>query len=36
MRLTLEQQSAIRFTLAETCGDAANVWLFGSLVIIKS
>jgi predicted nucleotidyltransferase len=32
MRLTAEQQSAIRSTVAETFGDAASVWLFGSRV----
>jgi len=32
MRLTPGQQSAIRSAVAETFGDAANVWLFGSRV----
>jgi predicted nucleotidyltransferase len=32
MRLTPDQQSAIRTTVAETFGDEASVWLFGSRV----
>ncbi len=32
MRLTLDQQAAIRSAVAETFGDAARVWLFGSRV----
>ncbi len=32
MRLTTDQQSAIRSAVAETFGDAAHVWLFGSRV----
>ncbi|CAK0754843.1 NTP_transf_2 domain-containing protein [Gammaproteobacteria bacterium] len=32
MRLTEIQQAAIRSTVAETFGDGANVWLFGSRV----
>ena len=29
MRLTPDQQSAIRTTVAETFGDEASIWLFG-------
>ena len=32
MRLTLDQQSAIRTTVAETFGDEASIWLFCSRV----
>lgn len=32
MRLTLQQQTAIRTTVAETFGEGANIWLFGSRV----
>ena len=32
MRLTPDQQAAIRSAVAETFGDAARVWLFGSRV----
>ena len=32
MRLTPAQQSAIRTTVAETFGDEARIWLFGSRV----
>jgi predicted nucleotidyltransferase len=32
MRLTPDQQSAIRSAVAETFGEAARVWLFGSRV----
>ncbi len=32
MRLTPQQQSAIRTTATETFGEEANVWLFGSRV----
>jgi len=32
MRLTPQQQSAIRATATETFGEEANVWLFGSRV----
>ncbi|RIZ71805.1 MAG: nucleotidyltransferase domain-containing protein [Methylococcales bacterium] len=32
MRLTPQQQTAIRTTVAETFGYDANVWLFGSRV----
>lgn len=32
MRLTPDQQSVIRSAVAETFGDAAGVWLFGSRV----
>ena len=32
MRLTPEQLSAIRMTAAETFGDTASIWLFGSRV----
>ena len=32
MRLTPDQQSAIRTTVAETFGDEASIWLFGSRV----
>ena len=29
---TLDQQTAIRTTVAETFGEEANIWLFGSRV----
>ena len=32
MRLTPDQQSAIRTTVAENFGDEASIWLFGSRV----
>jgi predicted nucleotidyltransferase len=32
MRLSPDQQSAIRTTVAETFGDEASIWLFGSRV----
>jgi predicted nucleotidyltransferase len=32
MRLTPQQQSAIRTAVAETFGEDANIWLFGSRV----
>ncbi len=32
MRLTRDQQSAIRSAVAETFGEAAGVWLFGSRI----
>jgi predicted nucleotidyltransferase len=32
MRLTSDQQFAIRTTVAETFGDEASIWLFGSRV----
>jgi len=32
MRLTLQQQSAIRTAVAETFGENATIWLFGSRV----
>ena len=32
MRVTPQQQSVIRTAVAETFGETANIWLFGSRV----